>query len=318
MSTTSVESQPKDRRLVLRLVGLGLILIGVSAAFLGPLEMFCFYLFSEGGMFHFEGFKFGSFMFGNLAAQIMGYYFIAAVLVPVGYGTLRLRSWSRHLSLAIIRFWIVAGLPLIVAFFFVLISSKDIAFLIAITAAVLLMASYLLLPAIAIRFYENLDADLHFNHQDANLSWIEVIPVPILALGYVLSFFILILHTQIFFNGIFPIFGAWKTGLEGIILIDVSIISLIAILWGIMKAKKWAWWGVLVYFGVMTFSYIITFLASSWDEILSALNFPSFEMEILQGLPLKGYYFAIFAGLPFFLTIVLIVRSRPYFQSHKK
>ena len=40
--------------------------------------MYCFYLFSEGGRFHYEGFGFGSFMFGNIASQIVGYYLIAA------------------------------------------------------------------------------------------------------------------------------------------------------------------------------------------------------------------------------------------------
>jgi hypothetical protein len=42
-------------------------------------------LFSEGGSFSYEGFGFGSFMFGNIASQVIGYYLIAAVLIVVGY-----------------------------------------------------------------------------------------------------------------------------------------------------------------------------------------------------------------------------------------
>ena len=109
-------------------------------AFIGPLEMYCFYLFSEGGRFHYEGFGFGSFMFANIAAQIVGYYLIALVAIPLGYGhvkrlrwarTLSLTNgassrvriqegyghvkrlrWARTLSLTLLGFWLVAGIPL--------------------------------------------------------------------------------------------------------------------------------------------------------------------------------------------------------------
>jgi hypothetical protein len=66
--------------------------------FFGPLEMYCFYLFSEGGHFYYEGFGFGSFMFGNIASQIIGYCLIAAVCVPLGYGHLATRRCSTSSS----------------------------------------------------------------------------------------------------------------------------------------------------------------------------------------------------------------------------
>lgn len=315
MTRTSPGLHHNGRIIILRTIGVSFLLTGFLAALLGPIEMFCFYLFSEGGVFHYEGFGFGSFMFGNLAAQIMGYYFIAAVLIPLGYGTLRLQSWARHLTLAAIRFWIVAGLPLIIAFFFVLVSSKDIPLPVAVLAASLLAASYLLLPPLAIRFYENRDTRLGFTNEGATESWIETIPVPALALSYVFSFFLLVLHAQIFFNCMFPLFGTWVAGLTGIVLIDVSIISLALILWGIVRTKRWAWWCVLAYVCIMAFSYVVTFLASSWMEILSAANLPPSEMQILDGMPLHGHYFAILVGLPFLLSVVLIVRSRSCFNA---
>ena len=53
------------------IIGAFLFLSGIAIGFLGPLEMYCFYLFSKGGRFSYEGFGFGSFMFGNIAMQIM-------------------------------------------------------------------------------------------------------------------------------------------------------------------------------------------------------------------------------------------------------
>jgi hypothetical protein len=306
-------TQHRGRRLILRLIGAAVLLTGLLAAFLGPVEMYCFYLFSEGGRFHYEGFGFGSFMFGNLAAQIMGYYLIAAVLIPLGYGTLTLQNWARHLTLAALRFWVVAGLPLILAFFFVLVSSKEPTLSVVIVAGILLAASYLLLPGMIIRFYNSPDTRLSFKTQGPNMTWVERIPIPVLALGYVFSFFIIILHAQIFFNGMLPLFGVWMSGLTGIILIDISILSLLFMLWGTLRTVRWAWWSVLAYFCLMTISYVVTLLSSSWQGILSIADFPIFEIEILQGIPLQGYHLSILVGIPFLLTIGLILRARPYF-----
>jgi hypothetical protein len=305
----------KRWRLILRIIGLTILLIGLIAAFLGPIEMFCFYLFSEGGVFHYEGFRFGSFMFGNIAAQIMGYYFIAAVLTPIGYGTVRLKNWARHLTLAVIRFWIVGGIPFIFAFLFVLMSSKELALPVVILTSLLLLSSYFLLPWFANRFYESQKTKHIFKTEEIGGTWIEKIPIPILALSYIFSFFILVLHTQIFFNGIFPLFGIWMTGLQGIIVISISFILLSFILWGMIQTKVWAWWSMLVYFCVMSFSYIITLLRSNWNEILAVLNLPTFEVEMLQGIPMQGYYFALFVAFPFLITIRLIIRARAYFKT---
>lgn len=318
MKETPPDVDYKDRKTILRIIGVVILAIGCLAAFLGPLEMFCFYLFSEGGAFHYEGFRFGSFMFGNLAAQITGYYFIAALLIPLGYGTIRLRSWARHLMYAMIRFWVVAGLPLIAAFFFVLVSSKDLPLPVIVLTAVVLAAAYLFLPGVLRRFYGARDTRLSFGAPNPDGSWIETIPIPLLALGCVFVFFILILHAQIFFNGIFPVFGTWISGLAGIVLLDASIIALAVLLWGTVRVRRWAWWGGLVYFGIVTCSYIITLSASSWQELLATLDFPSYEMEILQGIPLHGYHLAILAALPFSLTIVSIVRARPCFSVRRK
>ena len=85
-----------DRTRVIAVIGVLLLLSGIAVGFLGPLEMYCFYLYSEGGRFHYEGFGFGSFMFGNIASQIVGYYLIAALFIPLGYGHLTICVLHHH------------------------------------------------------------------------------------------------------------------------------------------------------------------------------------------------------------------------------
>ena len=305
----------RDYTLTLGIVGALLLLVGGAAAFLGPVEMYCFYLFSEGGRFHYEGFRFGSFMFGNIASQILGYYFFAAALIPLGYGHLRVRRWARPLALAWLGFWIVAGMPLMVAFVFVLLSAKDLSLPTAWVVIVALGASYLALPGLLIRFYRSKNVRLTFENRDPQTGWIERLPIPVLTSSLLFSFYLVVLHVLIFFNGVFPLFGVWMTGLAGIILLDISILCLAGLTWGVLGLKKWAWWGALLYFGLMAVSWIVTLAKSSWLDILASMNFPPFEVAILQKWPLQGSHFAVLAGIPLVLTLGLLIRAKRYFET---
>ena len=162
----------KERRPFILVIGIVLLLIGIGAALLGPLEMYCFYLFSEGGRFHYEGFGFGSFMFGNIASQIIGYYLIALAFIPLGYGHLRTRRWARTLSLAGLGFWLVVGAPLSVVFVFILLASKEVSPAGALIAVVLVALSYLGIPGALIWFYGTKDVRSTFETRDPRSYWI--------------------------------------------------------------------------------------------------------------------------------------------------
>lgn len=299
---------------VLRLIGASLLGLGLITTFLGPLEMFCFYLFSEGGVFHYEGFGFGSFMFGNISAQILGYFFIAAICLPIGYGTLRQRRWARHLTMGFLQCWYIVGFPLMIAFIAVLVSSKDVSWFIAGLTGLLALVGYLFLPRLAIRYYERALTKQLFGMDEAEPTWIEEIPIPLLGLAYVFVLFILILFTQILFNGAFPLFGTWQTGLIGIVLIDFAMITLAIVLWGMIRLRPWGWWCGMIFFSLMFISYTLTLLLSRWDEMLAVMNFPIFELQILANIPLQGIHLAALAGIPFLLTIRSMFRTRSHFH----
>ncbi|MGD8586976.1 MAG: hypothetical protein PVJ75_16615, partial [Chloroflexota bacterium] len=77
--------------LIFRLGGLLLLLAGLAGLFIAPMEIPVYSQFEAGGRFTYEGFGFGSLMFGNITVQIAGYYFIALICIPLGYGHLRLQ-----------------------------------------------------------------------------------------------------------------------------------------------------------------------------------------------------------------------------------
>lgn len=305
----------RDRTLILTLVGLSLLLVGIAAAFLGPVEMYCFYLFSAGGRFHYQGFGFGSFMFGNIAAQILGYYLIALILVPLGYGHLRVRRWARPLSFALVWTWLVVGIPLAVVFLFILLASKDLSAPAALTAGILLAAAYLVIPGLLILFYRSRDVRLTFEARDPGTYRIERVPMPILVLAALELFYTVVLHVAILFRGLFPLFGVWLSDLQGILVLDGAILCLALLFWGVLRRRSWAWWGSLFYFGLMTVSSILTLATSRYGDILSVLSFPPTEMAVLEGLPLRGLHFAVLIAIPLFLTLAVVVLSKRHFGS---
>lgn len=299
---------------ILYAIGVLLSAIGLIAAIYAPLEFYSFYLFSNGGRFYYEGFGFGSLMFAIIAWQIILYYLIAIIFIPLGYAHLRLRHWVRTVSITLLWCWIVLGIPLLI-FGLTLFSFKEIPPTFAVIIIVLLAFAYLILPWLLIRFYQSEKVIQVIENRDPNTYQIESIPIPILVLSFLSIFYVLTLHLPIFFNGIFPFFGVWFTGLEGIVLIEICVLILVLITWGLIRSKKWAWWGSLVYFGTLTFTIILTFRKTSYLEWLSLINFPPTEIEILQGMPLQGYHLAIIFGLPLLLTIGVIILVKPHFHS---
>jgi hypothetical protein len=303
----------KDRRRILAAIGGLLLLVGLGAGLLGPIELYCFYLFSEGGRFYYPGFGFGSFMFGNIAAQIIGYYLIALLLIPLGYGHLALRRWARPLALTLLWAWLVVGAPLAVIAFAVLLASKDLGLAAALVALIGLALSYLLLPWLMIRFYRSRDVRLTFE-RDPNRSWLEKVPQANLLLAFLYLFYAAVLHIPIFFRGLFPLFGRFVSGQEGILLLTASMAWLVCLAWGTLKRQMWAWWAALVTIGLLTLSLALTLVQTSYAALLATLQFPPREIEFLAGIPAQGYHFAILLAPPLLLTLVALLLARRQFR----
>lgn len=305
----------KDRSLILIVFGVLLLLLGVSMAFLGPLEMHAFYLFSEGGRFYYEGFGFGSFMFAYIAAQIVGYYLIAMVAIPLGYGHIRRLRWARTLSLTVLGFWLVAGIPLMVAFLFVLVTSKGLAPLAGAIILAGLALAYAVVPGLLIWFYRSRDVRLTFENKDPESHWIERLPLPVLVVCSVFVLTIAVLHVLILFNGVFPLFHVLVFGLQGIIMLDLSILVLMGLIWGLLALRRWAWWGALVYWGFLTFSSLAALSRYSLADLLAQMKFAPLEVEALDGIPIHGTHLAVLAGIPLLVTLGLLAYSGRYFRT---
>jgi hypothetical protein len=249
-------------------------------------------------------------MFANIATQILGYYLIAAVLVPIGYGHLKARRWVIPMSLGVLRAWLIVGIPVALVALFSVLSVKNYSPIAGFGFISLLGLLYFVVPWLGIRFYGSRSVRMTFEARDPQQSRIEQIPVPVLALGFLLVFYAIVMHIPILLNGLFPLFGVLLNGLRGTLWLAGSIVILVALAWGVLCRMEWAWWGALAYFVLLGVSSTVTFLRTDYPEILAKMNLPPKESEILERLPLEGFHFALFVGIPLVLTLGAIIRAR--------
>jgi MFS family permease len=301
------------------LIGLGLLLLlaGVALAVLAPAEIYTFYLFSVGGRFYYDGFGFGSFMFGNIAAQIIGYYLVAVLLIPLGLGHISLRPWARTFSLVLLYAWLVVGVPMTILFFLVLFASKDLPAVASWTALLLIPLFYPVVPFLLLRFYQSRDVKATFHRRQTGEDWLEGRPLPVLVLAFLLGLIAIVLHIPFFFRGLFPLFGTYLVDLEGILALALSILCLVFLVWGVLRQKAWAWWGSVLVVSLLAFSSVLTLARTSFAQLLALLRFPPREMEFLDGLPLRGWHLAAFLGLPLLLTLGILLLSKRHFGQQR-
>ena len=113
--------------------------------------------------------------------------------------------------------------------------------------------------------------------------------------------------------GLATFFGVWLSDIQGILALDVSIAVLVCLIWGVLRQRVWAWWSSVGYFGLLTFSAVVTLMQSSFSEMLSLMRFPPTEMDLLEGVPLQGVHFVPFVGIPLVITLGVIILSKRHF-----
>ncbi|MGB9301392.1 MAG: hypothetical protein WCD51_12475, partial [Anaerolineae bacterium] len=125
---------------------------------------------------------------------------------------------------------------------------------------------------------------------------------------------IAVLHVLILFNGIFPLLHILIFELQGIELIGLSTLILVGLIWGLLRLRRWAWWGALVYWGFLNFSSIAALSRMTFADILFHMKFAPLEMEALDGIPIHGAHLAVLAGIPLLVTLGLLAYSKRYFH----
>jgi len=296
-------------RLIVKILGIIQLLIGFLTLVIAPIEIYSFYLFSEGGVFYYDGFGIGSFIHGLVVAQIFAFYGIGLLFIIIGYGHIKLKNWTLNLSISTIWFWIIFGLPVMV-FFLPLLAMKEIntqyPILLLAFAALLLI---FVIPGLLLFFYNQKSVvELFRTHNDlGNES--QIMPVR----SY-LVLLILLFHILIFYQGIFPMFGKFLTGLSGITIYGFLILIMILLIYGLINKVYLSWIVSTILFSILIVSSIITIIGYKYTEIIELLKLPKMENDIFLKFPLKSLYLLIPVLYILTISLIIIIRSKKYFN----
>lgn len=306
--------------ILLKIIGTILVIIGLIGAYYGPLEIYVFYLFSEGGRFFYDGFGIGSIWFAYLVVQNIGYYLVAAICIPIGYGHIYYRRWSLTLTQLFAWFWLGTGILIagnLVIFIpqtFKLNINQEILITRLIIIITLLVISMILVPILVLRFYKGKKVVSTFEERDQNLYWTENYPFTLLALLLLFGIMILVMHITIFFQSIFPLFGEFFWRRQSVYLVSFCILVLGILTFGVIRLKIWAWWGSLVYLSLVSVSTIISFSKHSFYEIILMMNLPSYELELISELSLfHDFHLTGLLTPPLLVALGLLIYSKRYF-----
>ena len=304
--------------LLIKILGILQLAIGLLSLGIAPLEIYSFYLFSEGERFHYDGFGIGSFLYGLIFAQIIGYYFIAFIFITIGYGHLKLKNWALKLSKSCIWFWILFGLP-IMMFFLPLLSMKeiDVKYPIFFSAFIILLF-IVIIPGLLLSFYNQKNVKKLFRNRNYSDVVIRNIPIKAYLLLLVYTLYVMIFHIMLFYKGIFPFFGTFLTNFKGLLCYDLCILLSFLLIYGLLKRQYWSWILSITFFILMSISTITTFINYQYVSIIELLDFPKVENDIFMKLPLKSSYILIAIIGILLLTIILIIKTKNYYIKEQK
>jgi hypothetical protein len=300
-------------RVIVKILGIIQLLIGFSTLVIAPIEIYSFYLFSEGGVFYYDGFGIGSFIHGLVVAQIFAFYGIGLLFILIGYGHIKLKKWTLNLSISTIWFWIIFGLPVMV-FFLPLLAMKEIntqypILLIAFAALLLIIV----IPALLLLFYNQKTVKELFRPQNDLENESQIMPVCSYLVLLVHSLFILLFHILIFYQGIFPMFGKFLTSLSGITVYGFLILIMILLIYGLLNKVYISWVVSIILFSTLIVSSTITILGYKYTEIIELLKLPKLENDIFLKFPLKSIYLLIPVLYILTTSLIIIIRSKKYF-----
>jgi hypothetical protein len=225
------------------------------------------------------------------------YGLLAALLIWVGIGSVRVRRWVRPVIQVAGWTWLVTGLLSFLHWAVFGIDMNDImtagvqpgapapprAVLYAITAftAAFMFVAMVLFPALVLWVYLRNGVRDTLNYFDPRYAWTDRCPTPVLALAGWLAVGGLATAAYAFY-AVFPVFGRYVTGAPAVAaLLGVAGVYL-WLAWGAYRVRTYAWWGTAVASTVWTGSMIWTFTRLGYDEFYRQAGYTPQQVDMMM------------------------------------
>ena len=116
---------------------------------------------------------------------------------------------------------------------------------------------YPVAPLLMLRFYQN-EKTADLLNREVDPLRLENIPLTSRVLCLLMGFFVLALYMMLTLNGLVPVFGVMLSGLQGTAVIAGMIVLLSGLIWGLLRERRFAWWGSLALALLTTIKHGVT------------------------------------------------------------
>jgi hypothetical protein len=289
----------RDRGAGLVIFGVAQIILGLLAALVVPLIALSAFMarLAPGG----------TMPFARVIAGAIFYAFIAALLLALGIGSVRMKRWARALTLVTSWYWLILGTLGTVSLTAVLpvtmrtalaqaqqnsagTSSPEITtgvMAVIITIVIVFFAFFLILVPVAfLIFYSRNDVAETCRHRDPVERWTDRAPLPVL--GASVAFFALSLRGLI--TGItapmFPFFGRYLTGIPAAaVLVALAALDLYLAV-ALFRLRSSGWWIAIVATPVRMLAVAFSYSRAGLMQAYSKMGWSDEQMNILNSSPL--------------------------------
>jgi len=231
----------------------------------------------------------------SMVPVVMVYAVLAVVFISLGIGSTMARRWARALLLILASAWLVTGI--FMDFVMAVFLPKVFAHIPAggepmpdATRAVMTIfmlgvfsVVFVILPGLLVLFYRSPHVKATCEARDPVTRWTDACPLPVLALSFFLGYgavwMIFMLTT---YHSVMPFFGRLLSGVPGGTLILLHIALWIYCAWAIYHLKPAGWWIVLIAFGVLLVSSVLTFSQIDLMDMYRLMGYPEQQIERMQ------------------------------------
>lgn len=242
---------------------------------------------------------------GQYVSGVASYAFIAAGLLTLGIGSVRMRRWARALTLVVSWYWLVTGVLITVLMTAMLpvvmrnvlrvqqpaagqspaISEGVMA--VIITVVIVFAAVFLIVVPVAfVVFYSRRDVAETCRRRDPVERWTDRLPLPVLGACVVFAVQSLYLLTVGLTTPLFPFFGRYLTGVPGFaaFLVLALLDGFLAIAFS--RQSSVGWWIAIATAPVRLASMALTYARADLMQAYSKMGFSDAQIQMLNSNPM--------------------------------
>ena len=256
--------------------------------------------------------------FSTILPAISVYGILAVALVWLGIGSIMARRWARALLLIFSWSWLVLGLLILIFMAFLMprmlanlsasetpghpsIPSETIP-VIMVGVFLVFGVMFVVLPAIWVFFYHSRHVKATCETRDPIPRWTDACPLPVLGFCLWLAFSApMMLLQPLVGHTVMPFFGMLLTGVWGAILCLIIAALWSYAAWSLYKLERRGWWLILIAWGVIVTSVLLTFARHDITEMYRLMGYPEGQIEQIQKSGLL-----IGSRMPWLMTLTMV------------